>query len=537
VNAKQLWQSALERIRARVSGASYTTWFRATEGVDLRADALVVAAPNSFACEHLRQRFGELAIGAVADTLGRPLDVTFVVRQRKRPGSEDDEDTASELRNRAQPAAAAAAPVTHPISGRAAPRPSRHERRATLDAPHTQMRRGVSEGAASWPAQPPLLTPNGRTDSSTAPQRRHGAPPARLTLVPTSEAAASPGPASHMAFGGELSPRHTFESFVVGTTNRLAFVAAQQIAGAPGRSYNPLFIYGGTGLGKTHLLQAIGHSASAQGLQVCYVPAERFANDIIEAIRHHTTEDFRTHYRHVDVLLVDDVQFIAGKESTEEEFFHTFNALHDANRQIVLSSDRTPQAMHHLHDRLRSRFEWGLLADIQPPDRPHRLDILRAKAATLEVAIPDAVLEAIAHAECASVRELEGALNRVLAHAQVLGQPLDADLVGRALTSLRTLAGHEASANEVLHVVAQHFGVTLEALRGKARDHTIAWPRQVAMYLLREETSASLCQIGRHLGGRDHTTIMHGCAHVGRELAASDRARREVAELRTQLHG
>ena len=541
MNAKQLWQSALERVRTRVSAASYTTWFKATEGVALRADALVVAAPNSFAREHLRQRFRELAVGAVEDVLGRPLDVEFVVRERQRPEGEAlTTEPAYQLAS-----SQAATPTAMPrrnapagTSGRGAARPARHERRAVLDTPHAPPAQTGRAGTTRWPAQPPLLTAQDDLHARYAPTLRRAFETERVAPQPPPLTQASTSPAvGRGAFGGDLNPRYVFDTFVVGTANRLAYAAAQQVATLPGQSYNPLFIYGGTGLGKTHLLHAIGHAAHARGLTVCYVPAERFANDIIEAIRHHTTESFRAHYRQVDVLLVDDIQFIAGKETTEEEFFHTFNALHDASRQIVLSSDRTPRAMHHLHDRLRSRFEWGLMADIQPPDAPHRLDILRAKAATLEVEIPEPVLAAIARHECASVRELEGALTRVLAYAEMLALPLDADVVGRALTPLRAAGEREVTGEQIVSVVAEHFGVSVEALRGKARDHAIAWPRQVAMYLLREETTASLGEIGRHLGGRDHTTVMHGCAHVGREVAAGDPARQDLSELRARLRG
>jgi chromosomal replication initiator protein len=531
VNAKQLWQSALERVRTRVSAASYSTWFKATEGVELLPDRLVVAAPNNFAREHLRQRFSEMAAGAVEDVVGQPLAVEFVVRERRRPDADAvGAELSGDLETPRPTLARGAPPRAVPAAGLA-----RHERRATLDAPHAPPARSGRTESTPWAAQPPLLTAFGDRHQRYASTLRR-AFEADSALSSSEPTTASAGPANiRSAFGGDLHPRYVFDAFVVGVTNRLAYAAAQQVAAFPGQSYNPLFIYGGTGLGKTHLLHAIGHVARERGLTVCYVPAERFANDIIEAIRHHTTESFRAHYRQVDVLLVDDIQFIAGKETTEEEFFHTFNSLHDANRQIVLSSDRTPRAMHRLHDRLRSRFEWGLLADIQPPDAPHRLDILRAKAATLEVAMPESVLAAIAQQECASVRELEGALTRVLAYADMLGLPLDAEVAVRALTPLRTTSERELSSDQVLSVVAQHFGVSMEALRGKARDRATAWPRQVAMYLLREETTASLGEIGRHLGGRDHTTVMHGCAHVGRAMAAGDPARQEVSELRARL--
>ena len=349
----------------------------------------------------------------------------------------------------------------------------------------------------------------------------------------------TPLPVSDVSGGAhELNPRYVFETFVTGLTNQLAYTAARQVAAAPGESYNPLLIYGGVGLGKTHLLHAIGHSARARGLSVVYVTAERFTNEIIGAIRTRATELFRARYRAVDVLLVDDVQFIAGKESTEEEFFHTFNALHESNRQIVLTSDCVPAAMRHLHDRLRSRFAWGLIADIQPPDYQHRLNILRAKSSLLRLSIPEDALAALAALRCESIRELEGALTRVTAYAQMLGQPIEGEMVRLALAPIagEPISGPERpSADTVLAAVARHFALTPDDLRGKSRNHQIAWARQVAMHLLREETDASLFVIGRQLGGRDHTTIMHGCARVAKAIAGDAQTRREVEEVRASV--
>jgi chromosomal replication initiator protein len=510
VNAKQLWQSALDRVAGRISSASYTTWFKPTEGLDLSGATLSVYVPNTFACQHLRQRFADVAARAASEVFGGPLAVIF---------------TATRLEH--TPAAAAApAPSARPrarAGAVAARRPVRRTRQVVLEAPIA-----APSGARAHVAQPPLpqAAGDGRTAYSTLP-----AAPALAAAPATTSARRAD------AADADPSGRHVFETYVVGTANRLAYTAARQVAEQPGQSYNPLFIYGGTGLGKTHLLLAIARVARRGGRSACYVTAERFANDIIEAIRHHTTAEFRAHYRAVDVLLVDDIHFIAGKESTEEEFFHTFNTLHDANRQIVLSSDRTPKAMHHLHDRLRSRFEWGLLADIQLPDFEQRLDILRVKARALGIAATEAVLAAVARPEGQSVRALEGALNRVTAYAAVLGQPLGIEAVRQALRPLEEPGAREISPDRVLATVARHFGVTVEALRGKARDHAIAWPRQVAMYLLRDETPASLSQIGQHLGGRDHSTVLHGCNQVTSKLAGSDPVRRELDELRAAIHG
>ncbi|HET9109441.1 MAG TPA: chromosomal replication initiator protein DnaA, partial [Ktedonobacterales bacterium] len=270
-----------------------------------------------------------------------------------------------------------------------------------------------------------------------------------------------------------------------------------------------------------------------------YVTAERFTNEIVEAIRRRTTQQFRDRYRSVDALLMDDAQFIAGRESTEEEFFHTFNWLHEADKQIVLTSDRPPRATRQLHDRLRSRFEWGLLADIQPPDFDGRLAILRAKAQALGVEMPDESLVRLAHPSCDSIRELEGELTRVIAYAQTLGQSLDPETVTRALGPVREerRANRPIDASAVLAAVAERFSVPVDALLGKSRERQTAWARQVAMYLMREETSASLFQIGEQLGGRDHTTVMHGCAAVTKRMDVDPRARADVAATQALLRG
>lgn len=510
-DAQQIWQVALERIAQRVSAGAYTTWFRGTCALEFSQDTLVVGVSNTFACEHLRQRFLDVTRGAISEALGHMADVAFVLRdQRSTPQP-------------ATPQPATSQPPTLPptLPPPAVRRPSR-VRRTTWTA-----RQSAAVAAAR--AQPT----DGREPAATQSLLPLTQPEPAHTLHPTPLIMPDAHGVAH-----ELNPRYVFETFVVGLTNRMAYAAAKQVAMTPGESYNPLLIYGGVGLGKTHLLHAIGHSALARGLTVAYVTAERFTNEIIGAIRTRTTDLFRARYRAVDVLLVDDVQFIAGKESTEEEFFHTFNALHEANKQIVLTSDCPPQAMHHLHDRLRSRFAWGLIADIQPPDYAHRLDILRAKTAALQVQLPEEALASLAALHCESVRVLEGALTRVTAYAQMLGQPIEGDMVRQALAPIagEPIAGPERlSADTVIATVARHFSVTMDDLRGKSRNHQIAWARQVAMYLLREETDASLFVIGRQLGGRDHTTIMHGCARVAKAIAGDEQTRREVEDLRASL--
>lgn len=334
----------------------------------------------------------------------------------------------------------------------------------------------------------------------------------------------------------ELNPHYTFDNLVVGESNRLAFAAARSVADAPGSSYNPLFLYGGVGLGKTHLLMAIGHAAARQGLRVCYATAETFTNAIIDALQRNTQDEFRARYRGIDVLLVDDIQFIGGHERTEEEFFHTFNALHNGNKQIVVTSDRPPRAIPTLHDRLRSRFEWGLLADVTPPDYAHRLAIVTTKAEALGFPLPPVVLDYIARPEGTSVRALEGALNRVALAATMHGGPIT---LAQVAATLRQCFGEQHRQDLTpqvgIDLVASHYHVSATDLLGKGRSRQIAWPRQVAMYLLREETEISLAQIGVALGGRDHTTVMHGCDQVTETLKHDEHLRREIDSLRTAL--
>jgi chromosomal replication initiator protein len=332
-----------------------------------------------------------------------------------------------------------------------------------------------------------------------------------------------------------LNPRYTFENFVVGQGNRLAHAASMAVAESPANAYNPLFVYGGVGLGKTHLLHAIGHDCQMQGLRVLYVSSEEFTNDLIEAIRSHTTDVFREKYRTTDVLLVDDIQFIAGKESTQEEFFHTFNTLHGTGKQIIISSDRAPKAMSTLEERLCSRFEWGLIADIQPPDLETRIAILRSKAATSDMAIPNEILTVIASRIQSNIRELEGALNRVVALSRLTHQPLTIPVAEAALSNLLPQRS-KLSSDQIIETVADHFGVEANAFQGASRSKTIARPRQVAMYLLREETGASLPQIGAMLGGRDHTTILYGCERIADLIEKDTDLRREVVTLRQRLY-
>ena len=332
-----------------------------------------------------------------------------------------------------------------------------------------------------------------------------------------------------------LNPRYTFDTFIVGPSNRLAHAASQAVADNPASAYNPLFIYGGVGLGKTHLLHAAAAVPFERGYNVLYVSSEEFTNDLINSIRSHTTDQFREKYRNIDVLLVDDIQFIAGKESTQEEFFHTFNTLHAANKQIVISSDRPPKAIPTLEERLRSRFEWGLMVDIQPPDLETRTAILRTKAEYATIPVPDEVLDVIATKVQSNIRELEGALNRVVAHASLMRTPLSVSMAHEVLSDM---ASRPVTVDMKLLVeaVAKFYRLSPDVLLGRSRRADISMPRQVTMYLARRETTLSLPQIGEALGGRDHTTVLYAHDKIADLVERDQQLRRDLTSIREILY-
>ncbi|MGV8025824.1 MAG: chromosomal replication initiator protein DnaA [Anaerolineaceae bacterium] len=356
-----------------------------------------------------------------------------------------------------------------------------------------------------------------------------------LPINETVQSAPTPVVISTNSSNQLLNARYRFDNFVVGPNNRMAHAASLAVAENPSHAYNPLFLYGGVGLGKTHLLQAIGNHIREKGKNVLYVSSEEFTNDLINAIRVHNTEEFRKKYRFIDVLLIDDVQFIAGKESTQEEFFHTFNTLHSQNKQIVLSSDRPPKAMTTLEERLRSRFEWGLTVDVQPPELETRIAILRAKAESANRVVAHEILEYIAQKIQWNIRELEGALTKVLAYSELSGRPLTLELTASALLDFFP-DENPVAPDRIIHMVASSFNISEDDLLGRTRTREVALPRQVAMYLMREESDASLPQIGSSLGGRDHTTVMYACDKIADMIERDDRFRRQVFQIRDKLH-
>ncbi len=379
-----------------------------------------------------------------------------------------------------------------------------------------------------------VVVANGAADADgVAPVAETVAQPVRVepTRVGAPEGAA--------AGATNLNARYTFSNFIVGSANRLAHAASLSVAERPGHAYNPLFLYGGVGLGKTHLMHAIGNAVVAKfpRKRVVYATSEKFTNEFITSIQQGKIDEFRARYRRIDLLLIDDIQFIADKERTQEEFFHTFNAIHEDGKQIVLSSDRPPKAILTLEERLRSRFEWGLIADLTAPDLETRIAILRAKAEEQGVPITSDVIEFIARKVVSNIRELEGALNRIVAYASMGAMPVSIELAQAVLSNvLYNPKKRQVTPERIAQAVSDYYGVGMDQLRGQKREKSIVVPRQIAMFLMREETDVSLLRIGAELGNRDHSTVLHACDKITREMQVNDEMRREVAAVREMIY-
>jgi chromosomal replication initiator protein len=566
LNDSHIWRGAQERLRQEMSSAQFETWLRGTQ---LRLDedgAAELQVRTTFAKELLESRYRERIEAAIASVTGMPcaLEVSVcgqltaagddahlyvgsqrhVIRQSRStsaPRHGGDYEASPLFRSPAEsgdtyPASADVVAVsqpqtTHDARGKTPRRPLGGTIQPVAPAP--AIRRPALDGKARMDPR------SGSARNEQAQRLADEADPAAISGMRRRDDGDDPGYGQQLTIPvPKLNARYSFSTFIVGAGNQLAHAASLAVAEAPGHAYNPLFLYGGVGLGKTHLLHAIGHNALENGLTVLYVSSETFTNEMINAIRYRTNEEFRAKYRSADVLLVDDIQFIAGKDSTEEEFFHTFNSLYESNKQIVMCSDRPPKAIVSLEERLRSRFEWGLIADIQPPDLETRVAILRAKADLSQRMVPDDVIQYLASRVQSNIRELEGSLNRLLAFSQLQRMPLTIDTAKAALANLATDARQRrVSIDDVINAVADYYRISLDDLRGKQRDKHIVVPRQVAMYLMRQETEASLLEIGQALGGRDHSTVLHGCEKISREVNENTALRKEVLAIRQQISG
>ena len=524
---EQVWTQAVAALAEGVLSPQHRAWVALTRPLGLVEDTALLAAPNEFAKDVLESRLRPLIAQALSAAYGRDIRVAVTVQP---PVAGEAETT-----DRRE---------TTPVA-ESGPYPTSADDRSSpgLDG----VARGPYGGVfgdqpltGSGPADPafdPAFDPSygsaryedaGRGDADRDDGGRR-LPVTTFREIGDRRAAAEPA---------RLNPKYAFETFVIGASNRFAHAAAVAVAEAPAKAYNPLFIYGESGLGKTHLLHAIGHYAQHlfQGARVRYVSSEEFTNDFINSIRDSKAESFRRRYRDVDILLVDDIQFLEHKEGTQEEFFHTFNTLHNANKQIVISSDRPPKQLSTLEDRLRTRFEWGLITDVQPPDLETRIAILRKKAAQDRLAAPPDVLEFIASKISRNIRELEGALIRVTAFASLNRQLVDLSLAEVVLKDLIPAeGGPEITGATIMAATAEYFGLTMEDLCGSSRSRMLVTARQIAMYLCRELTDLSLPKIGQMFGGRDHTTVIHADRKIRAQMPERRATYNQVAELTNRI--
>lgn len=486
MNLTKIWNTALGTLQMQMSRHEFNTWLKGASLSAIENGVATIGTPSAFYKEGLENRYTGPLRDAISDLVGFPVQIRVV--------------------------------IGGPLNGRGEQPPLTREYGQHPDGGEGAERQFTANGNGQYPNGH-----NGHNGTNGNYQDRLGMQQLEFSS----------------ALRGMLNPRYTFDRFIVGSSNRLANAACLAVSEQPAQSYNPLFLYGGVGLGKTHLLHAIGNYALERDpeISVTYVSSEKFTNDLINSIRRQQTEEFRIRYRSIDILLIDDIQFIAGKESTQEEFFHTFNHLHSLGKQIVISSDRPPKAILTLQDRLRSRFEGGLTVDVQLPDLETRTAILRAKAEQIACAIPDEVIDFLAQRIQSNIRELEGCLNRVVAYAQMHALAISVEVATSALSELLDTTRRKRITSEtILREVAEFYGVDLRALQGRGRSRNIVVPRQVAMFLLREETDSSLVDIGKLLGGRDHTTVMYGCDKIGEELNADSRLRSEVVTIREKLY-
>ncbi len=544
-DVRQLWQIVLRDLNSQLTRSEYDSWIKNLSLTSLSQGMALVAAPSSYACRRLENDYSDLITSILSHAVGYPVNVQFIVEAPVQ--GQLFEQLPAQSRNQHSYGQPGSRPAPGP--GIKARGPS-----LKLDGPN-------SGTALRSPQNRPVSNySNGNSNSrsiytgnvSYGVKGRNG--PALEQALENLQSYNYDGSTDlpDQLIGGDvetdnnydgvaeaagLNPRYIFDRYIVGSSNRMAYAAGRSVAENPGNSYNPLFIYGGVGLGKTHLLHAIGHEALRLRpyLKVLYVSSEKFTNELISGIREQRMDEFRSRYRNIDLLMIDDIQFIANKEQTQEEFFHTFNTLVEANKQVVISSDRSPKSMLVLSDRLRSRFEGGLISDISLPDYEMRLAILQAKAQYQPIPIPADVMEFIAHKVPSNIRELEGALIRVVAFGFLNKLPMTAEVASQALNdSLLNSRKKLVTKERIVEAVANFFNVEIKELQGRSRSADIVLPRQVAMYIIREQTDHSLVEVGQSLGGRDHTTVMHGLEKIEQAIETNMQLRQQINTI-TQI--
>jgi chromosomal replication initiator protein len=546
-----VWRAATDELADEIVSAQQRAYLRLTRLRAIVEDTALLSVPDAFTRDVIESRLRPSITEALSRRLGRPIQVAVTVRPPDDPGAAGAGMPAAPVGAYAPATAMAQSPaLTQPVIPTAAGLASMAN---GFDSDLSGTDLGANLGQADDPTGVGIRragAPAAREDSDRLfdlPGESWSGAATRAAGLPDDTAA--PRTSANLGrddrrtsgtdtAGNRLNPKYTFETFVIGSSNRFAHAAAVAVAESPAKAYNPLFIYGGSGLGKTHLLHAIGHYATSLGHArfVRYVSTEEFTNDFINSLRDDKTQAFQRRYRDVDILLIDDIQFLENRERTQEEFFHTFNTLHNTNKQIVISSDRSPRQLATLEDRLRTRFEWGLLADIQPPDLETRIAILQKKAAQERLFAPPDVLEFIASRIASSIRELEGALIRVTAFANLTRSPVELALAEEVLRDfIPDGSGPEITADQIMASTADYFGVSLEDLRGHSRSRVLVNARQVAMYLCRELTDLSLPRIGQAFGGRDHTTVMHADRKIRQQMAERRSLYNQIAELTNRI--
>ena len=574
VDLSDVWKATLEELADEISSRQQRAYLQLTKLRAIVEDTALLAVPDAFTRDVIESRLRPAITEALSRRLNRPIQVAVTVKPPEdgtgMPGTvygtpveaAANQRDEPQPRHYAEPEPRRPEPVpayNHDPYAESAQRPAYRNVPAARGGQEALFADPVAPAnipAAPQPAPLGRIMPDRSAESvEPAPlrmaepvQRRADDRPTLAEDALPTRGDNGPGrapmdirPASNPRGtndGNRLNPKYMFETFVIGSSNRFAHAAAVAVAESPAKAYNPLFIYGSSGLGKTHLLHAIGHYATTLGhaRAVRYVSTEEFTNDFINSLRDDKTQAFQRRYRDVDILLIDDIQFLENRERTQEEFFHTFNTLHNANKQIVISSDRSPRQLATLEDRMRTRFEWGLLADIQPPDLETRIAILQKKAAQERMYAPDDVLEFIASRVSNSIRELEGALIRVTAFASLTRSPVQLSLAEEVLRDfMPDGAGPEITADQIMVSTADYFGVSLEDLRGHSRSRVLVNARQVAMYLCRELTDLSLPRIGQAFGGRDHTTVMHADRKIRQHMAERRSLYNQIAELTNRI--
>jgi len=556
-----MWASASEELADEIDSPQQRAYLRLTRLRAIVEDTALLSVPDAFTRDVIESRLRPSITEALSRMLGRAIQVAVTVRPP------EDMPAAARAGTSAGGGAggSAAAPATREGTDALFDVPAAPAEPAAWTAPSSSAVGPVRGGGPAALAAGGLGTgaldpgglaagPGGLGAGASGPGGLGGlgtgmlaadldGEPARGPAAPiggmgTGRADRRGSTAPPTQTGNRLNPKYTFETFVIGSSNRFAHAAAVAVAESPAKAYNPLFIYGSSGLGKTHLLHAIGHYATTLGNArfVRYVSTEEFTNDFINSLRDDMTSAFQRRYRDVDILLIDDIHFLENRERTQEEFFHTFNTLHNAQKQIVITSDRKPKDLATLEDRLRTRFEWGLLADIQPPDLETRIAILQKKAAQERLFAPAEVLEFIASRIANSIRELEGALIRVTAFANLTRSPVELSLAEEVLRDfIPDGSGPEITADQIMASTSDYFGVSLEDLRGHSRSRVLVNARQVAMYLCRELTDLSLPRIGQAFGGRDHTTVMHADRKIRQQMAERRSLYNQIAELTNRI--